>query len=79
MNTIFSDIQPNQYSLIHEFCGDPESIGHVVQSEAPVGLQQLSVGNDPQLAGKVAVVGGEEAVKLQDLLHLGWKSREITQ
>lgn len=71
VNTIFSDIQPNQYSLIHEFCGDPESIGHVVQSEAPVGLQQLSVGNDPQLAGKVAVVGGEEAVKLQDLLHLG--------
>ena len=49
-------------SLVNESGRDSKGLCHVVEGEGAVGLEQLAVGEDANLAHIVAVVGRQEAV-----------------
>ena len=61
---------PTNDLLINKSDGDPEGVGHVLESEASVGLEELVVGYDPHLPDIVSVVGVQVPVVLHQLLYL---------
>ncbi len=55
--------------LVDEFEGDAEGVGHVVEPETRVALEQLRVGGNAHLANVVSHVRRQKAVALHERLH----------
>lgn len=55
--------------LVNKGHRNAESIGHVLQLQASVRLQQLVVGEDAHLANVVAIVRLKETIALHELLN----------
>jgi len=62
---------------VHVVLGHAEGVGHVLQRQAPVGLQQLSISLDLHLPYVEGVVGRHEAILFQHTLHSTQTLKEI--